>query len=447
MVFATMQFSSTFVRWWIMRKLVEFWAFVRLTLATGMLSAILIGAMPAAAQTSLSGLWDAVVVANGVEIPFRYEIAVRGNQAQGFFFEGEQRVGSSSGSFADGVLKVEYEHLNTTLEARVEGDRLIGTYRNNRPNARPTEFRARRFAPVPTGMAGSSTQVAQVAGEWVMSRVEAERTAPRDTRTWTLYLRQSGAEVTGSILRVDGDTGTLSGHWTGAPSEQRLVLSHFAGERPVRLEAQLNTDGTLAVVLNGNANYIAARSSEAHAKGIPDPPDPSRYTSVKDPTEPFHFNFPGLDGKLVSDADARFKGQVVVLAIGGSWCPNCHDEAPFLTELYDKFHARGLEIVGLSFENDADPAAAHPRMQTFIRRYNIRYPMLLAGDTSEVNAKLPQIVNFGAFPTSIYLGRDGRVRSVHAGFASAATGEEHVRLKAEITELIERLLAENAAGR
>jgi hypothetical protein len=55
-------------------------------------------------------------------------------------------------------------------------------------------------------------------------------------------------------------------------------------------------------------------------------------------------------------------------------------------------------------------------------------------------------VNFGAFPTSLYLGRDGRVRSVHAGFASPATGDEHVRLKAEITELIERLLAERAAG-
>jgi len=435
MVFATMKFLSKTVRGWTMRKFVSISAVRLLLLAAGLLSAILIGGVPAAAQTSLSGLWDAVVVANGVEIPFRYEIAVRGNQAEGFFFEGDRRVGSSSGSFANGVLKVEYEHLNTVLEARLEGNQLTGAYRNNRPNARPTEFRARRFAPVRTGM----TDPPQVAGDWMMSRVAAERTAPRDTRTWTLFLRQSGAEVTGSILRVDGDTGTLSGHWTGG----KLVLSHFAGERPVRLEAQLNPDGTLAVLLNGNANYIAARSSEARAKGIPDPPDPSRYTSVKDPTEPFHYNFPGMDGKLVSDADARFKGKVVVLAIGGSWCPNCHDEAPFLSELYNKFHARGLEIVGLSFENDADPAVAHPRMQTFIRRYAIQYPMLLVGDTGEVNAKLPQIVNFGAFPTSIYLGRDGRVRSVHAGFASPATGEEHVRLKAEITELIERLLAEN----
>lgn len=405
--------------------------------ATVLLLALML-AMPAAAQTNLSGLWDAVLVVNGVEIPFRYEIAVRGNQAEGFFFEGDRRVGSSSGSFANGVLKIEYEHLNTTLEARLENNQLTGAYRNNRPNARPTEFRARRFAPVQTGMTGSSPQVAQVAGEWMMSRVAAERTAPRDTRTWTLFLRQSGAEVSGSILRVDGDTGTLSGHW----SDGKLVLSHFAGERPLYVEVKLNPDGTLAVLLNGNANYIAARSSEARAKGIPEPPDPSRYTSVKDPSEPFRFNFPGLDGKLVSDGDARFKGKVVVLAVGGSWCPNCHDEAPFLTELYSKYHSRGLEIVGLSFENDADPAAAHPRMQSFIRRYAIQYPMLLVGDTTEVNAKLPQIVNFGAFPTSIYLGRDGRVRSVHAGFASAATGEEHDRLKREITELIERLLAE-----
>jgi thiol-disulfide isomerase/thioredoxin len=398
----------------------------------------LLAVLPAAAQaqTSLNGLWDAVVVSNNVEIPFRYEIAVRGNQAEGYFFEGDRRVGSSSGSFADGVLKIEYDHLNTTLEARLEGDQLRGTYRNHRPNARPMEFRARRFAPVQTGAANPP----QVAGDWHMSRVVQERTAPRDTRTWTLFLRQSGAEVSGSILRVDGDTGTLSGHWT----DGKLVMSHFAGERPVYLEARLNPDGTLAILLNGNANYVAARTSEARAKGIPEPPDPSRYTNVKDPTEPFHFNFPDLDGKSVSDADPRFQGKVVLLTVGGSWCPNCHDEAPFLAELYDKYHARGLEIVGLSFENDADPAWAHPRMRSFIRRYGIQYPMLLAGDTTEVNAKLPQIVNFGAFPTAIYLGRDGRVRSVHAGFSSPATGEEHVRLKRELTELVERLLAEPA---
>jgi len=151
-----------------------------------------------------------------------------------------------------------------------------------------------------------------------------------------------------------------------------------------------------------------------------------------------------VEGKMVSDKDPRFQGKVVLLAIGGSWCPNCHDEAPFLVELYKEFHARGLEIVGLFFEADPEPAKARPRVQTFIRRYGIQYPMLLAGTPDELNQKLPQIVNFGAYPTTIYLGRDGRVRSVHAGFASAATGQEHVRLETEVRELVERLLGENA---
>ena len=146
---------------------------------------------------------------------------------------------------------------------------------------------------------------------------------------------------------------------------------------------------------------------------------------------------------MVSNNDAAFRGKVVILAIGGSWCPNCHDEAPFLSELYGAYHARGLEIVGLMFENDPDPNVSRPRVQSFIKRYGVRYPMLIPGTPQMINEKLPQLINFGAYPTTIYLGRDGRVRSVHAGFASPATGAEHGRLKQELRELAEKLLAES----
>jgi thiol-disulfide isomerase/thioredoxin len=390
------------------------------------------------AASGIDGLWEATVVAGGVEIPFRFEIATTGADAQGFFFEGDQKVGSTSGRFADGVLTLDYDFLNTTLTLTLDGDQLRGAYTSKRPNAKPQDVRARRFTPVPVG---TDTPPA-LGGNWEMRRKAEEATAPRDTRTWHLILRQSGAEVSGAILRVDGDTGTLAGHWLG----NKLVLSHFAGERPALLEATLNADGTLAVLLNGTANYLAARSTAARALGIPEPPDPSRYTNVKDPTTPFHFSFPDVTGTIVSDTDARFRGKVVILAIGGSWCPNCHDEAPFLAELYKTYHAKGLEIVGLMFENDPDPAAYRPRVQSFIKRYNVQYPLLIPGTTQVINEKLPQLVNFGAYPTAIYLGRDGKVRSVHAGFASPATGEEHVKLKQELRELTERLLAESVDG-
>ena len=45
-------------------------------------------------------------------------------------------------------------------------------------------------------------------------------------------MRQSGAEVSAAILRIDGDTGTL----TGAYRDGKFALSHFSGARPLRLE-------------------------------------------------------------------------------------------------------------------------------------------------------------------------------------------------------------------
>jgi peroxiredoxin len=392
--------------------------------------------LPVSSAVNITGLWDAKIVANQLEIPFRFEIAQAGTQVQGFFFEGDRRIASSSGSFADGHLKLEYDYLDTTLEVTFQGDQFFGTYRLNRPGAMPLLIQAHRFLPAP---ADSATAPA-VSGNWEMRRLPQEIRSASDRQTWNLFLRQSGAEVSGSILRVDGDTGFLVGRWQNG----RLVLSHFAGQGPLLFEAKLKPDRTLAISLNRGASYVAVRKSEARAKGVPEPPDPTRYTSVKDPTVPFRFSFPGLDGKIVSSSDTRFKDKVVLLAIGGSWCPNCQDEASFLVDLYKEFHPQGLEIVGLMFEADADPALARPRVQTFIKRFGIPYPMLLAGTPDDINQKIPQLVNFGAYPTSIFLGRDGRVRSVHAGFASQATGQEYVRLKGEVRALVQRLLADNS---
>ena len=68
--------------------------------------------------------------------------------------------------------------------------------------------------------------------------------------------------------------------------------------------------------------------------------------------------------------------------------------------------------------------------------------MLIPGEPKDLNEKMPQGVNLNSFPTTFYVGRDGRVRSAHAGFAGKASGKFHEEAKAETTALIERLLAE-----
>jgi thiol-disulfide isomerase/thioredoxin len=147
----------------------------------------------------------------------------------------------------------------------------------------------------------------------------------------------------------------------------------------------------------------------------------------------------------VSSTDERFRGKVVIVGIGGSWCPNCHDEAPFLSELYAKYKDKGLEIVELSFEEEAQKAKGYPRLLAFNKRYGVNYTVLLAGDQADVAEKVPQIHNLNSFPTTIFLGRDGLVRGVHAGFAGAVSGVFHSSAKEEITATVERLLAETNA--
>jgi thiol-disulfide isomerase/thioredoxin len=390
-----------------------------------------------AADSKIDGLWDATVLVGQAEIPFRFEIATTGNQVQGFFFEGEKKIGSTSGQFVNNQLILQYEFLYTTLTATFDGEQFQGTYRRNRKNAGEYPFRAHRFRPA----GPDSAEPPQVAGAWEMALVGEDHSAikdPRSVLSWNLYLRQSGQEVSGAILRVDGDTGTLTGRWHG----KTLVLSHFAGDDPVLFEASLQPDGTLDVTYNRANKYVAARVSEARAKGIPEPPDPFRFTTVNNPSEPFQFAFPDLSGKTVSSSDAQFSNKVVLVTIGGTWCPNCRDEAPLLVELYKEYHARGLEIVSLNFEAAGDPSEDLPRIASFLHEFAIPYPVLLAGAYGEVLDKLPQLVNFGAYPTTLFLGRDGRVRAVHAGFASSATGEASTELARETRATIERLLAE-----
>ena len=85
------------------------------------------------------------------------------------------------------------------------------------------------------------------------------------------------------------------------------------------------------------------------------------------------------------------------------------------------------------------------RVRAFNKTYGVEYTVLIPGEPKELNDKVPQGVNLNSFPTTFFLGRDGRVRSAHAGFAGKASGKFHTELKEEVTALVERLLAEKTA--
>ena len=95
----------------------------------------------------------------------------------------------------------------------------------------------------------------------------------------------------------------------------------------------------------------------------------------------------------------------------------------------------------LSFE-EADQLTNPTRLRAFNAQYGIGYTVLLAGEPEQLNDKVPQADNLNAFPTTVVIGRDGRVRAVHAGFPSPGSGAYYTKAEREMTQLVERLLAE-----
>jgi thiol-disulfide isomerase/thioredoxin len=388
----------------------------------------LLSAAPILLAGSLAGSWQGTVTVNGLDIPFRMTLEGDGANVNGTLYNGDERFTSTSGKISSGTLALEWEYFASKLEAKIENGALDGTYL--RPNGVTYPLHAARAV-----AATSTARGPAIDGLWVITGVHSSK----GESAWQFIVKQKGSDVSAAILRVDGDTGTLSGGY----KDGKFVLSHFSGLRPALLEVTPAADGTLKLVLNGKDEMTAVRASEARAKGLPEPTDPAHHTSVKDASEPFHFNFPDLSGKLVNDNDPRFRGKVVLINITGSWCPNCHDEAPFLAELYKKYRGQGLEIVALSFE-EADQLKDPTRLRAFIRRYGIEYTVLLGGETDQAKDKLTQAQNWDAWPTTFFVGRDGRVRGAHAGFPSKASGELYTKAKEDFTAQVQHLLAESA---
>jgi thiol-disulfide isomerase/thioredoxin len=394
-------------------------------------AALLLAAAPltfAQSSTDIAGRWDATIQINGVETPFPLEITGSGANITGSFFNGDDKYTSTKGSYQNGKLVLNWDYYAATLEATMKDGVLDGQYAGTRRMKGPFAIHAKRTVPE-----GPSTASApNIDGLW-----EIPNKSGKGELAWRFIVQQSGKKAAATILRVDGDTGTISGTFQNG----KFVLSHFDGARAHLMQITPASDGTLDILQDANTKYTAYRPAAARAKGLPEPDDPNLHTTVKNPNEPFRFSFPDLKGRLVSNTDARFQGKVRVIEITGSWCPNCHDEAPFLAEMYRKYNPQGLEIVSLSFE-EADQLKDPVRLRAFAQKYGLEFSVLVCGDPDEANAKLTQLVNWNTWPATIFIDKKDRVRSVHAGFPSAGSGDLFRQAKEEFNIQVGRLLAE-----
>ncbi|WP_031496289.1 peroxiredoxin family protein [Bryobacter aggregatus] len=412
------------------------------------------------AAENLDGRWAASLkAANGVEIPFRLDISRKGEQVTGTLYNGRDPKTTSSARIENGKLELNFEHYLTSIRAEVQNGELVGQivslkkatvtqgplgnqqYAGTERQAAAyrsstgTPFHAKRYV-APTAQAAA--QAPQIGGVW-----EVAQETPKGEKAWRLIVEQKGSEILATILRIDGDTGALTGEF----KDGSFVASHYDGARPGLVVLTPQADGSLNVKLNATPRIVevtAFRPEVARAKGLPEPTNFLTHTTVRDPNEVFTYSFPDVNGKTISNEDPLVKGKVVVAVVTGTWCPNCHDEAQYLVQLQKKYGAQGLQVIALDFEEE-DQLQSLTRVHAFIKKYGVPYPYLIAGTPAEMWDKVPQAVNLNTWPATFFVGRDGKVKAVHSGFAAPASGPYHVALKEEFTSIIEGLLKEKPA--
>ena len=113
---------------------------------------------------------------------------------------------------------------------------------------------------------------------------------------------------------------------------------------------------------------------------------------------------------------SNYRGKVVLIDFWATWCAPCRSEIPRLVELQTKYRSRGLEILGISLDEERKP------VETFSKEFQINYPVAL-GD-AQVAESYGGILGL---PVKFLVGRDGRIYAKYVGEADMAKIEHDIK--------------------
>jgi thiol-disulfide isomerase/thioredoxin len=222
----------------------------------------------------------------------------------------------------------------------------------------------------------------------------------------------------------------------GTVVNNQLRLSGFDGVRISYFFADIKGDSLInGVIVNQkglSAKWAAEKSDTPHLK------NPQEITYYEPENNTFKANIFNLKGEPVSYQPT---GKLAIIQISGTWCPNCKDETKLLTEMYNKYSDKGLEIITVGFERQKDMQEVEKRLLRYKESYKAPYTFFYGGEPKAefIEKAFPGIQNFYSYPSTIFVNDKSEVITVFSGFYGPETGILHLRH----IETIEAIIKEN----
>jgi thiol-disulfide isomerase/thioredoxin len=378
----------------------------------------------------LSGNWRAVVEMQGQELPFTFEIQQREGVYSAILHNGDERITLDEVQVQGDSLIMVMHIFDAQIRARIEPGSLTGSFVKNYDLTATVPFRAMKGDTHRFAKAGPAD--VDFSGKYAVTF-----TTEKDTVQAIGIFEQINNEVTGTFLIATGDYRYLQGNVV----EQQLLLSAFDGNHTYVFTATKRGDTLTGDFFSGNSEHQQWVGVKSETVTLP---SAESLTYLKEGYEKIDFSFPDVNGNKISLQDDAFKNKVVVLQLFGTWCPNCMDETRFLSEWYKSNKDRGVEIISLAYERKDDFTYSSDRVKKMQEKLSIDYTILIAGVNDKVKAAatLPMLQQVVAFPTTIFIGKDGKVKKIHSGFSGPGTGIYFDQFKEDFNQTINELLIE-----
>ncbi|WKN41357.1 TlpA disulfide reductase family protein [Tunicatimonas pelagia] len=393
------------------------------------------GQQPSSPSTLTVGKWRATLELPGQVLPFTFDLREVGNSSSDtsriyelYLENAEEKLRVDEVYLEGDSVRIPMHIFDTEIVAKNEGDRWTGYWRKNYEEDYQLPFEARLGDDYRFALTTAETP-AEVSGKWAVQFAD-------DSLASVGIFEQQGNRVTGSFLTATGDYRFLEGNVVN----DELLLSTFDGEHAFLFRAKIQEDGSLQGDFwsgsHYHTNWTAERDENAALA------DANSLIYLKEGYDRLAFTFPDLQGDSVSLSNPKYNGKVVLVQIFGTWCPNCMDETKFLADWYRKNRDRGVEIIGLAYEQKDDFSYAQKRVQKMVDKLGVEYDFLIAGtsDKEQAAETLPMLNRIMSFPTLIYIDQNGEVANIHTGFSGPGTGEYYEAFVQEFNERMDALL-------
>ena len=127
----------------------------------------------------------------------------------------------------------------------------------------------------------------------------------------------------------------------------------------------------------------------------------------------WNFSLKDADNRLYSFDELKGE-KLTLIDFWTTWCKPCKKSIPELNKIYESYHDKGIQIIGINCDGPRSVAKVAP----FSRALQMKYPVLI-----DINSELMNTLNLASFPTLIMVNATGDIEYVHEGYV---TGDEEI---------------------